>query len=78
MQVILEDVAMLQIKPDQFTYTSDHFPTIQRLAEQLLREGKAYIDDTPPDTMKQEREQRIESHHRTNCEFPLLLCAEIV
>ncbi|XP_053488501.1 bifunctional glutamate/proline--tRNA ligase [Ictalurus furcatus] len=65
-KVILEDVAMLQIKPDQFTYTSDHFPTIQRLAEQLLREGKAYIDDTPPDTMKQEREQRIESHHRTN------------
>ncbi|KAF5892564.1 bifunctional glutamate/proline--tRNA ligase isoform X2 [Clarias magur] len=65
-KVILEDVAMLQIKPDQFTYTSDHFPTIQRMAEQLLREGKAYIDDTPPDTMKQEREQRIESSHRSN------------
>ncbi|KAM9465725.1 bifunctional glutamate/proline--tRNA ligase [Clarias gariepinus] len=65
-KVILEDVAMLQIKPDQFTYTSDHFPTIQRLGEQLLREGKAYIDDTPPDTMKQEREQRIESCHRNN------------
>ncbi|XP_046711864.1 bifunctional glutamate/proline--tRNA ligase isoform X1 [Silurus meridionalis] len=65
-KVILEDVAMLQIKPDQFTYTSDHFPTIQRLAEQLLREGKAYIDDTPPDVMKQEREQRTESRHRNN------------
>ncbi|XP_066530921.1 bifunctional glutamate/proline--tRNA ligase [Hoplias malabaricus] len=65
-KVILEDVAMLQIKPDQFTYTSDHFPTIQRLAEQLLREGKAYIDDTPPDVMKQEREQRVESRHRNN------------
>uniref|UniRef100_A0A8B9JFK4 Bifunctional glutamate/proline--tRNA ligase n=1 Tax=Astyanax mexicanus TaxID=7994 RepID=A0A8B9JFK4_ASTMX len=67
-KVILEDVAMLQIKPDQFTYTSDHFPTIQRLAEQLLQEGKAYIDDTPPDVMKQEREQRVESRHRNNCE----------
>ncbi|XP_007252600.3 bifunctional glutamate/proline--tRNA ligase isoform X1 [Astyanax mexicanus] len=65
-KVILEDVAMLQIKPDQFTYTSDHFPTIQRLAEQLLQEGKAYIDDTPPDVMKQEREQRVESRHRDN------------
>uniref|UniRef100_A0A8B9HYL2 Bifunctional glutamate/proline--tRNA ligase n=1 Tax=Astyanax mexicanus TaxID=7994 RepID=A0A8B9HYL2_ASTMX len=65
-KVILEDVAMLQIKPDQFTYTSDHFPTIQRLAEQLLQEGKAYIDDTPPDVMKQEREQRVESRHRNN------------
>ncbi|XP_017550021.1 bifunctional glutamate/proline--tRNA ligase isoform X1 [Pygocentrus nattereri] len=65
-KVILEDVAMLQIKPDQFTYTSDHFPTILRLAEQLLQEAKAYIDDTPPDVMKQEREQRIESRHRNN------------
>lgn len=68
---------MLQIKPDQFTYTSDHFPTILRLAEQLLQEGKAYVDNTPPDTMKQEREQRIESRHRNNCESPLLLCVEI-
>uniref|UniRef100_A0AAY4AGB6 Bifunctional glutamate/proline--tRNA ligase n=1 Tax=Denticeps clupeoides TaxID=299321 RepID=A0AAY4AGB6_9TELE len=65
-KVILEDVAMLQIKPDQFTYTSDHFATILRLGEQLLQEGKAYIDDTPPDAMKQEREQRTESKNRVN------------
>lgn len=58
---------MLQIKPDQFTYTSDHFPRIQGMAEQLLREGKAYIDDTPPEQMKAEREQRTESSHRSNC-----------
>ncbi|KAJ8289595.1 hypothetical protein GJAV_G00003130 [Gymnothorax javanicus] len=65
-KVILEDVALLQIKPDSFTYTSDSFPTILRMGEQLLREGKAYIDDTPPDVMKQEREQRVESRHRNN------------
>uniref|UniRef100_A0A671N1E1 Bifunctional glutamate/proline--tRNA ligase n=1 Tax=Sinocyclocheilus anshuiensis TaxID=1608454 RepID=A0A671N1E1_9TELE len=65
-KVILEDVAMLHIKPDQFTYTSDHFPTILRMGEKLLQEGKAYIDDTPPDVMKQEREQRVESHNRKN------------
>ncbi|XP_038824862.1 bifunctional glutamate/proline--tRNA ligase-like [Salvelinus namaycush] len=65
-KVILEDVAMLQIKPDQFTYTSDHFPRIQGMAEQLLREGKAYIDDTPPEQMRAAREQRTESHHRSN------------
>uniref|UniRef100_A0A8C1L7Q5 Bifunctional glutamate/proline--tRNA ligase n=1 Tax=Cyprinus carpio TaxID=7962 RepID=A0A8C1L7Q5_CYPCA len=65
-KVILEDVAMLQIKPDQFTYTSDHFPTILRMGEKLLQEAKAYIDDTPPDAMKQEREQRVESHNRSN------------
>lgn len=65
-QVILEDVAMLQIRPDQFTYTSDHFPIILKFGEQLLAEGKAYIDDTPPDQMKQEREQRLDSKCRSN------------
>lgn len=65
-KVILEDVAMLQIHPDQFTYTSDHFPIIIRFAEQLLSEGKAYIDDTPPEQMKAEREQRTESRCRNN------------
>ncbi|XP_046886457.1 bifunctional glutamate/proline--tRNA ligase isoform X3 [Hypomesus transpacificus] len=65
-KVILEDVSQLQIKPDQFTYTSDHFPKIQNMAEKLLKEGKAYIDDTAPEQMKQEREQRVESKHRSN------------
>lgn len=64
--MILEDVAMLQIHPDQFTYTSDHFTTIMGFAEQMLREGKAYIDDTPPEQMKLEREQRTESKCRNN------------
>uniref|UniRef100_A0A8D0AHV2 Bifunctional glutamate/proline--tRNA ligase n=1 Tax=Sander lucioperca TaxID=283035 RepID=A0A8D0AHV2_SANLU len=65
-KVILEDVSMLQIHPDQFTYTSDHFATIMRFGEQLLAEGKAYIDNTPPEQMKQEREQRTESKCRNN------------
>ncbi|XP_053523284.1 bifunctional glutamate/proline--tRNA ligase isoform X2 [Artibeus jamaicensis] len=65
-KVILEDVAMLHIKPDQFTYTSDHFETIMKYAEKLIQEGKAYVDDTPADQMKAEREQRVESKHRTN------------
>uniref|UniRef100_A0A803YRG8 Bifunctional glutamate/proline--tRNA ligase n=1 Tax=Meleagris gallopavo TaxID=9103 RepID=A0A803YRG8_MELGA len=54
-KVILEDVAMLHIKPDQFTYTSDHFETIMKYAEQLIQEGKAYVDDTPAEQMKAER-----------------------
>uniref|UniRef100_A0A8C5M6K6 Bifunctional glutamate/proline--tRNA ligase n=1 Tax=Leptobrachium leishanense TaxID=445787 RepID=A0A8C5M6K6_9ANUR len=65
-KVILEDVSMLQIKPDQFTYTSDHFETIMKYAEKLIQEGKAYVDDTPAEQMKSEREQRIESKHRSN------------
>ncbi|KAM6271907.1 bifunctional glutamate/proline--tRNA ligase isoform 4-T4 [Spheniscus humboldti] len=66
-KVILEDVAMLHIKPDQFTYTSDHFETIMKYAEKLIQEGKAYVDDTPAEQMKAEREQRTESKHRNNC-----------
>ncbi|XP_071595790.1 bifunctional glutamate/proline--tRNA ligase isoform X4 [Heliangelus exortis] len=66
-KVILEDVAMLHIKPDQFTYTSDHFETIMKYAEKLIQEGKAYVDDTLAEQMKAEREQRIESKHRNNC-----------
>ncbi|XP_077138362.1 bifunctional glutamate/proline--tRNA ligase isoform X2 [Ranitomeya variabilis] len=65
-KVILEDVSMLQIKPNQFTYTSDHFERITEYAEKLIREGKAYVDDTPAEQMKAEREQRIESKHRSN------------
>nr|DBA27273.1 TPA: hypothetical protein GDO54_011436 [Pyxicephalus adspersus] len=65
-KVILEDVSMLQIKPDQFTYTSDHFERIMQYAEKLIKEGKAYVDDTPAEQMKAEREQRIESKHRSN------------
>ncbi|XP_068612858.1 bifunctional glutamate/proline--tRNA ligase-like [Brachionichthys hirsutus] len=65
-RVILEDLAMLQIHPDQFTYTSDSFPVILQFGEQLLSEGKSYIDDTPPERMKQEREQRFESKCRKN------------
>nr|XP_033793348.1 bifunctional glutamate/proline--tRNA ligase isoform X2 [Geotrypetes seraphini] len=65
-KVILEDVAMLHIKPNQFTYTSDHFETIMKYAEKLIEEDKAYVDDTPAEQMKMEREQRTESKHRNN------------
>jgi len=60
---------MLKVEPDQFTHTSDHFDTIMMYAEKMIREGKAYADDTPGDKMKEEREQRIKSANRDNCEF---------
>lgn len=37
--------------------------------EKLLKEGKAYVDDTEPEAMKQEREQRVESKNRSNSKF---------
>ncbi|CAG9836293.1 unnamed protein product, partial [Diabrotica balteata] len=64
--VILEDVAMLQIKPDKFTYTSDYFDLMLQLCEKMMKEGNAYVDDTEPEEMKTQREQKIESVNRNN------------
>lgn len=65
-KVILEDLELLHVKYDKFTHTSDHFDLIGRYCEQMLREGKAYVDDTDPETMKSEREQKTESKNRSN------------
>ncbi|XP_069699060.1 bifunctional glutamate/proline--tRNA ligase [Periplaneta americana] len=65
-KVILEDLKLLQINPDTFTHTSDYFDLMLEYCEKLLKENKAYVDDTEPEQMKQEREQRIESKNRSN------------
>lgn len=66
-QVILGDLEMLEVKPDLFTHTSQYFDLMLQYCEQLLKEGKAYVDNTEPEQMKKEREQRIESPNRSNC-----------
>jgi len=67
-KVILEDVDMLKIKPDTFTYTSDHFDKMLDICEnRMLKEGLAYVDDTDGDKIRLEREQRIDSINRNNC-----------
>ncbi|XP_055373827.1 bifunctional glutamate/proline--tRNA ligase [Condylostylus longicornis] len=65
-KVILKDLEMLEIKPDVFTYTSDYFDLMLKYCEKLISESKAYVDDTEPEEMKKEREQRIESKNRNN------------
>ncbi|XP_062532143.1 bifunctional glutamate/proline--tRNA ligase isoform X2 [Bombyx mori] len=65
-KVILEDVAMLEIKPDMFTHTSQYFDLMMEYCEKLIRENKAFVDDTPAEQMKTEREQKIESKNRNN------------
>lgn len=70
-KVILEDLKMLQIKPDRFTHTSDHFDVILKMCERLLQEGKAYVDDTDAELMRKEREERKESQCRNSSK---LLC----
>lgn len=69
-QVILGDLDLLEIKPDMFTHTSQYFDLMLEYCDKMLKEGKAYVDDTEPEQMKKEREQRIASKHRTNCKWP--------
>ena len=64
--VILEDLKQLKVKYDHFSRTSDHFETILGYCEKLLKEGKAYVDNTDAETMKAEREARQESKNRNN------------
>ena len=65
-EVILEDLKLLQVKYDHFSRTSDHFETILMYCEKLLKEGKAYVDNTDAETMKAEREAKQNSKNRDN------------
>ncbi|TKR82467.1 hypothetical protein L596_016187 [Steinernema carpocapsae] len=64
--VIKQDLELLHIVPDVWTHSSDHFDTMLGLCEQLLRQGKAFVDDTDVETMRTEREERKESANRSN------------
>jgi len=66
-KVILQDIDLLQIKPDRFTYTSDYFDKMLDMCENILiKGGLAYVDDTDGNQMRLEREQKIESINRNN------------
>lgn len=57
---------MLEVKPDKWTHTSDHFDLMIEMCERLLLEGKAYVDDTDAELMRKEREEHKESRCRKN------------
>jgi bifunctional glutamyl/prolyl-tRNA synthetase len=63
-RVILEDVALLGLTYDHFSHTSNHFDYLLQMCEKMMAEGKAYADDTDVETMRKEREQRVESKCR--------------
>jgi len=65
-EVILEDLKMLQVRYDYFSRTSDHFETILKYCDKLLKEGKAYVDDTDAETMKTERDAMTKSKNWNN------------
>ncbi|KAG8501805.1 hypothetical protein CXB51_004093 [Gossypium anomalum] len=63
---LIKDVETLGIKYQKITYTSDYFPKLMNMAEKLIKEGKAYVDDTPREQMQKERMDGIESKCRSN------------
>lgn len=65
---ILEDLKLLEIKPDRFTHTSDYFDVIEGYCTALIKNGHAYVDDTPAHLMKEQREQKVKSDNRDNRE----------
>ncbi|KYN04470.1 Bifunctional aminoacyl-tRNA synthetase, partial [Cyphomyrmex costatus] len=63
-EAILEDLKLLQIKPDRFTHTSDYFDLLQEYCTTLIKDGKAYLDCTPANLMKEQRDKRLKSEYR--------------
>ncbi|KAH8923332.1 glutamate-tRNA ligase [Atractiella rhizophila] len=61
---ILADIKMLELTPDQISYTSDHFDTIYDFAVKAIKDGKAYADDTPKEQMQKERFDGTKSARR--------------
>lgn len=42
----MEDLALLEIKGDAISHTSDYFDKLYELGVQIIKDGKAYADDT--------------------------------
>lgn len=62
---IIQDLATLGIKPDVVSHTSDHFEKLQDMMEKVIKNGDAYIDDTPMEQMRAERDAGTESKCRS-------------
>lgn len=61
---ITADLEMMEIHPDKISHSSDFFPQMYECCVHLLREGKAYADNTGKKVMKNERKHGIESKRR--------------
>jgi glutamyl-tRNA synthetase len=61
---IIEDLALMGIKPDKTSYTSDYLETLYQYCIRMIKEGHAYADDTDQETMRAERMDGIASKNR--------------
>lgn len=56
---ILDDLKRLNIKYDKLTYSSDSFPIMEKYCEQMIKQGKAYVDNTPKEEMGELRKKGL-------------------
>ncbi|RYP60754.1 hypothetical protein DL769_007983 [Monosporascus sp. CRB-8-3] len=61
---IIEDLALMGVKPDFVSYTSDYFDHIYEKCLTLIKGSNAYADDTDVETMRDERGKGIASKRR--------------
>jgi len=65
-EAILKDLNTMGIKPDVTSHTSDFFQQIIDKAEELIKVGKAYCDDSTGEEMEQQRSNFAPSPHRND------------
>lgn len=63
-ETIMEDLQLMGVHGDQVTHTSDYFDQLYELAVKMIKDGKAYADDTEKERMQKERFDGIASKHR--------------
>lgn len=61
---IIEDLALMGIKPDRTTFTSNYFHELYDYCIQMLKEGTAYADDTEQEEMRKQRMDGLPSKRR--------------
>ncbi len=66
-EAIEEDVRWLGFNWDGLYYASDYFEQLYAFAEQLIRDGKAYVDDSTADQMRDLRGTLTEPGRESPC-----------
>ncbi len=61
---IIEDIKRLGIVPDRITKSSDYFDKLIEIADQLITNGQAFVEESDPETMSKERLLKIDSAYR--------------
>lgn len=61
---IIEDLALIGVKPDKTSFTSDYFDELYDYCVRMIKEGNAYADDTDQETMREQRFNGIPSIRR--------------